>query len=162
MSLQDGVVGKDKDNDCERFQSQENIMNEITSQQKCNHYLSTITAKLEQTQNPPPPSTPTSLLTQDINLIFCLNICFSAMFSNQQSSTGDIGRPRFVTTVPIGKYLAPNKEQPVVPPIKQRTYAFCSVPKLFAQRINKENEFPISGIQAVQPITSYGKSNKLR
>lgn len=82
-----------------------------------------------------------------------------------QSSTGNIeqtqNRPRFVTTVPSGILLPPpSKEEPVKP---QRTYAYFSIPKLFAQRISQDNaDYPIKEIQPIEMISSYTKAFKLR
>lgn len=43
------------------------------------------------------------------------------------------------------------------------TYAYFSIPKVFVQNIDKRNkENPITEIHAIETMTSYGKSNKLR
>lgn len=73
-------------------------------------------------------------------------------------------RPRFFTTVPSGVYLPPAKDVPVAPKVHNpRTYAYFSIPKIFAQNIDKGDKVnPIEEIHALKTMTTYGKSIKLR
>lgn len=84
----------------------------------------------------------------------------------QQENTGLIdpsNRPRFFTTVPSGVYLPPSKELPIVSKVRNpRTYAYFSIPKIFAQNIDKGKENPITEIRALETMTTYGKSIKPR
>lgn len=76
-----------------------------------------------------------------------------------QSSNGVLdqipNRPRFVCTVPTGVYLQPSKELPVVKHQNAsndvRTYAYFSIPKVFAQR---NNDGPITEIHGIQAVAS--------
>ncbi|XP_031620238.1 radial spoke head protein 3 homolog B isoform X1 [Contarinia nasturtii] len=73
-------------------------------------------------------------------------------------------RPRFFTTVPSGVYLPPSKELPIASKVRNpRTYAYFSIPKIFAQNIDKgHKENPITEIHALKTMTTYGKSIKPR
>lgn len=87
-------------------------------------------------------------------------VCQCHAITSTQSSNGVLDqfpcRPRFVTTVPIGVFLPPTKE---LPPVKHpnasndvRTYAYFSVPKVFAQQRNIEG--PITEIHAIQALAT--------
>lgn len=73
-------------------------------------------------------------------------------------------RPRFFTTVPSGYLLPPPaKDLPAAPKVRHpRTYAYFSIPKIFAQNIDKDNNkvSPITQIHALKASTTtlHGKS----
>ncbi|XP_055322463.1 radial spoke head protein 3 homolog B isoform X2 [Sitodiplosis mosellana] len=73
-------------------------------------------------------------------------------------------RPRFFTTVPSGVYLPPSKDLPAASKVRNpRTYAYFSIPKIFAQNINKGDKAnPITEIHALKTMTTYGKAIKPR
>lgn len=75
-----------------------------------------------------------------------------------------MGRPRFFTTVPSGVYLPPSKDLLAAPIARNpRTYAYFSIPKIFAQNIDKGNkDNPITEIHALKTMTTHGKSIKSR
>lgn len=84
-----------------------------------------------------------------------------------QDTTGLLdpsSRPRFFTTVPSGVYLPPSKDLPTAPKVRNpRTYAYFSIPKIFAQNIDKGDKAnPITEIHALKTMTTYGKSIKPR
>lgn len=73
-------------------------------------------------------------------------------------------RPRFFTTVPSGVYLPPSKDLPIAAKARNpRTYTYFSIPKIFAQNIDKgHKESPLTEIHAIKAMTTFGKSTKLR
>lgn len=65
--------------------------------------------------------------------------------------------------MPCGVYLPPSKDVPMVAPKTRnpRTYAYFSIPKIFAQNIDKDNKVsPITQIHAIKASTTtlHGKS----
>lgn len=88
--------------------------------------------------------------------------------SKYQAISGSVdpiaNRPRFFTTVPSGVYLPPAKELPHAPKLRHpQTYAYFSIPKIFAQNIDKGNKLsPIEQIHAIKTTNTYDKTGKLR
>lgn len=73
-------------------------------------------------------------------------------------------RPRFFTTVPTGIFLQPSKELSISQKVYQpRPYAYFSIPKIFAQQINKGNkENPITEIHTIEAATTIEGPSKRR
>lgn len=98
----------------------------------------------------------------------CITGAINNNYTNQESNSGLLDqtqvRPRFFTTVPTGIFLQPSKEISIAQKRYQpRPYAYFSIPKIFAQKINKGNkENPITEIHTIEAVTTIGRLFKRR
>lgn len=93
-----------------------------------------------------------------------MNINYTKQDSNSSLLDQTQVRPRFFTTVPTGVFLQPPKQISIAHKRYQpRPYAYFSIPKIFAQKINKGNrENPITQIYTIEGATTVGRPFKRR